>query len=200
MEFVGAEVDVAREFADDFEIASGDAVRPEWRNSLEGMTQADRTKIDVEAEFPSQGEQAAFGAIGEGERVPLGPANGAEQDCIGLATFRERGRRQRSAERIDGCSAEGQFAKFERVAVRGGAILKKVNGGASDFRADAITGQDCDCFANGTHVFFLFNCPFDLSSACCNGARANRGADRRGRASAANLVDKGKQVAVGYLF
>src|ERR1700746_3985563 len=47
MEFVGAEVDVAREFADDFDIATGDAVGAERRNSLQGVAQADRTKIDV---------------------------------------------------------------------------------------------------------------------------------------------------------
>jgi hypothetical protein len=37
-----------------------------------------------------------------------------------------------------------------------------MNGGASDFWADAVTGQDCDRFANGTHVFFLFDYPFQL--------------------------------------
>ena len=91
MEFVGAEVDVAREFANDFEIASGDAVRTKRRNSLEGVAQTDRAKIDVEAEFFSQGEQAAFGAIRERERVPLGASDGAEQNRIGFAAFRERG-------------------------------------------------------------------------------------------------------------
>ena len=91
MQFVGAEVDVAREFADDFEIAAGDAVGTERRNSLQGVAQTDRTEIDVEAEFFPQGKQAAFGAIREGERVPLGPADGAEQNGIGFAAFRERG-------------------------------------------------------------------------------------------------------------
>ncbi len=91
MQFVGAEVDVAREFADDFEIASGDAIRTKRRNSLEGVAQSNRAKIDVETEFFAQGEQAAFGAIREGERVPLRPADGAEQNRIGFAAFRERG-------------------------------------------------------------------------------------------------------------
>jgi hypothetical protein len=41
--------------------------------------------------------------------------------------------------------------------VSDGAILKKVNGGASDFWTDAVTGQDCDRFVNGNHGFFLFS-------------------------------------------
>ncbi len=180
MEFVGAEVDIAREFANDFEIASGDAVGPEWRNSLQGVAQTDRTKIDVEAEFFSQGEQAAFGAIGERERVPLRPADGAEQNCIGFAAFRESGWRQRRAERVDGGAAEGKFAKFESVTVRGGAILKEMNGGACDFWADAVTGQDCDCLANGTHVF--------SSSTVRLNSYLQRAATARGRARTAELA------------
>ena len=54
-------------------------------------------------------------------------------------------------------AAEGKFAELESVVVGCGAILKQINGSASDFRADAVAGQDCDGFANGTHVFFLFN-------------------------------------------
>jgi len=93
MELVGAEVDVAREFADDFEIASGDAVGAERRNSLQGVAQTNRTKINVETEFFPQSEQAAFGAICEWKRVPLRPAYGTEQNRIGSAAFRERRRR-----------------------------------------------------------------------------------------------------------
>src|SRR5579864_8064259 len=84
MEFVGAEVDIAREFADDFEIAAGDALRAEGRNSLESVAQADGAKVNVQAEFFSQGEQAAFGTVREWERVPLRAADGAEQNRIGF--------------------------------------------------------------------------------------------------------------------
>jgi hypothetical protein len=154
MKFVRAEVNVARKFAHDFEIASGDAVGPKRRNSLQRVAQTDRAKIDVETEFFSQGEQAAFWAIREWKRVPLWPADGAEQNRIGFAAFSECRRGQRSAERIDCSAAEWKFAKVEAVAMRCGAILKDVNCRASDFWTDAVTGQHCDRFANGTHGRF----------------------------------------------
>src|ERR1700720_3097463 len=90
MQFVCAEIDVAREFAHDFKIATRYSVGAKRRNSLQRMVQTDRAKINVETEFLANREEAAFRAICERKRVPLRPSNGAEQNRVGRAALGER--------------------------------------------------------------------------------------------------------------
>ena len=61
--FVGAEINIAGEFADDFEIYAAGALGAERRNSDQRFADADGAEIDVEIEAAAQCQQAAFWAL-----------------------------------------------------------------------------------------------------------------------------------------
>src|SRR5271154_4233526 len=79
---VFAEVNVSGQLAHDFKIAVAEPLRTKRRDGAQRGAQANGTQIDVKAEFLANAEQASLGARAERKRLPLRPADGAEQDRV----------------------------------------------------------------------------------------------------------------------
>ena len=88
------------------------------RNSLRARGTANRAQINVQAEFFSKPEQAAFGAFVKRKGVPLRTADRAEQNRVRRAASGECFGGQRFAGAVDRSAAEWQLAEFELVAER----------------------------------------------------------------------------------
>ena len=84
------------------------------------------------------------GRLASGHGIPLGSADGAEQDGVGGPASRERFGGERFARRVDGASAERELGEAELVAEFRGAFLQHAHGGPHDFRADAVARQEND--------------------------------------------------------
>src|SRR6185437_2241550 len=140
-QLVFTEIDVAGQFADNFEVAAFDALG----------AHADGAQINEQAELLAQGEEAAFRTNVERELVPGWAADGAEKDRVRRAAAREGLRGERHAAAVNRLAAEGQLAEVEGVAERGGAILQDLNGGAGDLGADAVAREDGDILFHRSH-------------------------------------------------
>ena len=82
LHFVLAEINVARQFADDFEVAIAQALGTQRRNSAQRRPQANGPQIDVKPEFLAEAEQPGFRARAKRQRFPLRTADRAEQNRI----------------------------------------------------------------------------------------------------------------------
>ena len=137
-----AEIDVAGEFAHEIDVHVAGAVGPQRRKAPERRVQIDRAKIDVQPQRLAQRQQTGFGALGERHGIPLGSADGAEQNGVGGPASRERFGGEGFARRVDGASAERELGEVELVAEFRGAFLQHAHGDAHDFRADAVARQE----------------------------------------------------------
>src|SRR6185437_78598 len=150
-QLVFTEIDVAGQFADNFEVAAFDALGAQRRDALQRGAHADGAQINEQAELLAQGEEAAFRTNVERELVPGWAADGAEKDRVRRAAAREGLRGERHAAAVNRLAAEGQLAEVEGVAERGGAILQDLNGGAGDLGADAVAREDGDILFHRSH-------------------------------------------------
>ena len=89
----------------------------------------------------AQRQQAAFRALAERHGVPLGSADGAQQDGVRAFARRERLCGEGFARRVDGASAERELRELERVAEFRGALFQHAHGDPHDFWADAVARQ-----------------------------------------------------------
>ena len=129
------------------------AVGSQRRKAVERRAQIDRTQVDVQPQRLAQRQQAGFRPLGERHGIPLGSADGAEQDGVGGPASRERFGGEGFARRVDGASAERELGEVELVAEFRGAFFQHAHGGPHDFRADAVARQEDNFLILNGHGF-----------------------------------------------
>ncbi|MPN05572.1 hypothetical protein SDC9_152823 [bioreactor metagenome] len=135
-----AEVDVAGQLADDEDIQTRDQLGLEAGCTDQLLVADRRAEVGKQAQALAQAEDGLLGAQRAVELVVLPVAHGAEQDRVGFLGQLEGGLGQRVAVRVVGGAAdEGRF--HLQIQVQG---VEHLHCFCDDFRADAITGQNCD--------------------------------------------------------
>ena len=135
-----AEVDAARQLADDQQVGAGDQFGPQGAGVHERGAGADRAQVGVEAETPAQPEQALLGPrrVGVGG-IPLRPADGTEQDGVRAPAGLQHLVGQRRPVGVDGGAAGQVLAELELVD-----RLQQAARRGNDLRADPVAGQQGD--------------------------------------------------------
>ncbi len=77
-----AEINISRQLAHEIDVHVIGSIRSQRRKALQRRPQINWTKINVQAKFFAQRQQAALGAIAERLRVPFGAANSSQQDGV----------------------------------------------------------------------------------------------------------------------
>src|SRR5580658_4732566 len=108
-----AKINIACQFANNFEITIVNALAPQRGNRAQRRTQPDWPQINVQAQRLAQAQQASFRPLVERQAIPLWTADRAEQNRVGRAAAGQCLGRQRRAEALDGSPAKSKFAKFE---------------------------------------------------------------------------------------
>ena len=107
-----------------------------------GRADGHRPQVGEQAQRLAQGQQAVLGPLRPA--VPLGAADRAQEDGVGLAAGLERLRRQRLAAGVDGFAADQVGGEVEAVAEAVGDHVQHHARGGGDFGADAVAGQQDD--------------------------------------------------------
>ena len=138
---LGAEVDPARELADDEQVGALDDLAAQRAGVEQRGERPDGAQVGVEAEALAQAEQPLLGArrarVG---RVPLRPADGGEQDGVGALAGGERLVGQRRAVGVDRGAAERVLLEGEVVGDGGEHLERR----GEDLRADPVAGEGDD--------------------------------------------------------
>ena len=102
-----AEVDAAGQLAHDQQVGAVDDLALQRAGVVERRQRPHRAQVGVQPEALAQPEQALLGArLGGVGRVPLGPADGGEQDGVGGLAGGQRLVGERGAVRVDRGAAE----------------------------------------------------------------------------------------------
>ena len=133
-----AEVDAAGQLADDEQVGAGDALLAQRAGADQGRAGPHRAQVGVEAHALAQAEQPLLGArrVGVGG-VPLGAADGAEQDRVGGPAGLQHLVGEGGAVGVDRAAADQALVELE-LSQR----LQQLLGRRDDFRADPVAGQD----------------------------------------------------------
>ena len=109
-----AEVDAAGQLAHDEQVGAGDPLRAQRARVEQRRARPDRAQVGVQAEALAEAEQALLGArrVGVG-RVPLRPADGAEQHGVGVAAGLEHLVGERGAVLVDRGAADQALVELE---------------------------------------------------------------------------------------
>ena len=83
------------------------------------------------------------------EMVPLGAADGAEENRFGSIAGGDRRFRKGRARRINGGAAHKGFRAFERKAEAGAGSVEHLERFAHDFGSDAVAGENCNAVVAG---------------------------------------------------
>ena len=107
----------------------------------EFRVQDGRTQVGEEVELLADAQQAAFGALVAGQRIPLGTADGAEEHRVGRPGEGAGGFRERRAGGIHGAAAEQAVLDLEGQTVPAQGV-EHAQGLLHDFGTDAVTRQN----------------------------------------------------------
>ena len=133
-----AEVDAAGQLADDQQVGAGDPLLAQRAGADQGRAGPDRAQVGVEAHALAQAEQALLGArrvrVGG---VPLGTADGAEQDRVGGPAGLQHLVGEGGAVGVDRGAAHQPLVELE-LAER----LQQLLRGGDDLGADPVAGED----------------------------------------------------------
>jgi len=130
--------------ANDFKVQIAEAVLLQRRDTAQRFDDLHGTQIDVKAESFAQIEQAVFGTLAAGKRIPLGPADSPEENGVGLPASIQGFVGERRAGLVDSGAANGHLHKRELVLKFPRAFLQNVGGGPRNFRTDAVAGKKDD--------------------------------------------------------
>ena len=135
--------------------------------------------------------------------VPLGAANRAEKNRVGLAAGSQGFGGQRLAAAVNGIAAEGHFVEIKLVSECGCAVNEQPRGRVRDFRTDSVARQDDDFLVDTAHVRFRGGRSGRARDLVRGNSVAGRGVDawlfRGGNISAAHLMHDGQKVTIGDL-
>src|SRR5581483_6450546 len=148
-----AEIDVARQLAQDQDVETRDDLGPERRGFGQLGIDDRRPQVREQPELLAQAQQRLLGTLRALERVPARAADRSEQDRVGR--FRERERRfgQRVAARFVARPADGRFLEVEPQT----ELPQDLQRLGDDLRPDAVAREDGD-----------------LHDACSQGCSARR--------------------------
>ena len=139
-----AEVDAAGQLANADDVdAVGDAGGLERRGVGEIRIQQTGADVRKEVKGLAQREQSsALGLLLGGKFLPLGAADGAEENGVGLLAEREGGVGQGFAVIVDACAADVGVLVIEVQALLFGDVGENAERLGHDFGTDVVTGQD----------------------------------------------------------
>ena len=142
-----AEIDAARQLADDEEIKSlSDDLGLERRCARQRFPDLGGTEVREESELLAKRQQGPLlGTLRPRERVPLRTAHRAQQHRIGRLAGRKRVVRQAVAERIVCRTTDQFFVERKVVAELLGDFLQHLDGLAHDLWTDTITRNNSNC-------------------------------------------------------
>src|SRR5690606_10723348 len=139
-----AEVDAAGQLTDEEQVDVLGALGLEGRGVLEAGDHLDGADVREEAEVLAHAEQALLGAHRGAGVVPLGAADGAEEDGVRALEGAQGLLRQRGARLVDGDAADELLVVLEGVAELLGDRVEDLARGADDLGADAVAGEEGD--------------------------------------------------------
>jgi hypothetical protein len=135
-----AEVDVARQLADDQDVQPGDQLGLEAGGAHQLLVADGGAEVGKQPQVLAQAQDGLLGTQRAVELVVLPVADGAEQYGVGLFGELERGVRQRVAMGFVGGAADQGGLHLEFQVQH----LEDLDGLGHDFGADAVTRQNCD--------------------------------------------------------
>ena len=137
-----AEVDAAGELAHDEQVGALDALAAQRAGVEQRARRADRAQVGEQLEPLAQAEQALLGArLRRVGRVPLGAADGGEQDGVGVLAGLERLGGERGAVLVDRGAADEVVGQLE-----GADPVEDLAGGVHDLGPDPVTGKGCNSY------------------------------------------------------
>src|SRR5882724_7026805 len=144
-----AEIYASGKLAHDFEVQITQPVSAQWRDSAQRLQQFYGTNINVESEPLPQRQQAALRAFANRKRIPLGPADRAKENGVGLMARVQSGVGKRRSSRIDRGAANRKFRKIKLMMELMRSFAEHGNGGPSHLRADAVSGKQNNGLLHG---------------------------------------------------
>jgi len=138
------EVEPTRQLADHHEIGTLDHLSLERRGVDEHREALGRAEVRVEVELLADRQETPLGPLLVGHVVPLGAADGAEEDRVRATAELERAGGQRRARRVDRGAAHEAALELELGARALGHALEHANGLGRHFLADAVSRQNRD--------------------------------------------------------
>ena len=135
-----AEINVARQLADDQQIETGDDFRLQRGCACQFRIQNGGTEVGKQFQILAQSQNRLFRTQGTFQRIVFEIADRAEQNRIGLFRQFERTFRQRMTVRRIACAADIGPFHFEIFTQR----IQNPNGFIHDFRADTVARQNCN--------------------------------------------------------
>ena len=146
-----AEVDAADQLAYDDEV---DALIDDGLFQRGGIGQLgpdfSRAVVGVQAHAGAQPQQALFGAFFAGQSLPLGTADGTQQDTVSVFAFFQFGFRQRVTEFVDGLAAHVGAGIGKGMAVSGRDFIQDTHRLGHDLRAGAVAVDQGDVFLHSS--------------------------------------------------
>ena len=138
---VGAEIDAARQFADDEQVRAGHAVL--LQRGQVGRETADLhgTQVAVQTQGFTDAQQAFFGADGRVHMVPFRAADGTEHDGVRRVGSLFRHFRKGVAVGVDGAAAQQLLIVFQGKAELFGCRVHDADRGIHDLRANSVARQ-----------------------------------------------------------
>ena len=140
---LAAEVDAARELADEQHVDAFQQLGLERRGVAQRGHHGDGPQVGVDAEFGAQTEQRGLGPD-RGARPPLGSPDRTQQDGVRGEAARERVRRQAVAVRVDRRSTEGKVFERELVSAETLHSLQYTQALGHHLGADAVAAEHRD--------------------------------------------------------
>ena len=116
-----------------------------------------RAVVGVEAHARAQTQQPLLGALVAGQSLPLGAADGTEQDTVRAFALFQLGCRQRITEFVDGFAAHVGAGVGEGVAVPGRDLIQDAHRLGHDLGAGAVAVDQSDVFVHEcllSHIAF----------------------------------------------
>ena len=116
-----------------------------------------RPVVGVQAHAGAQPQQTLFGALFAGQSLPLGAADGTQQDTVSVFAFFQFGFRQRVTEFVDGLAAHVGAGIGKGVAVSGRDFIQDTHRLCHDLRAGAVAVDQGNVFVHGcllSHIAF----------------------------------------------
>ena len=157
-----AEVDAADQLTHDDEI---DALCHDLRLQGAGRSQLGPdlrgAVVGVQAHARAEAEQTLFGPLLTGQTLPLGAADGTQQDAVRRKALVQLVLGEGVAVLVDGLAAHGCVGVVEGVAVLFGDLIEDADRLLDDLRAGAVAPDDSNVFFhNGS---FMQNSPSRFS-------------------------------------
>src|SRR5690606_39139681 len=143
-----AEVDPARELAEDHHVGAAGPLGPQGREALEAREHRHRPEVREDAQVAPEGEDRGLDPLLARQAVPRvvadGPAHGAEQHGVGPGDGRARLVGEGGAVLLERAAAERQAAVLEVEAEARGHGLEGRERRLDDLGADEVPGQHGD--------------------------------------------------------